>query len=146
MSVSPQSNATPSTTSQLSSNQQTILTSVHQVKHTFQQLREIKHSKSTTLIPDSGATSNFSGEESHFEYLLPLPKSKDNILVLGDDITQYEIVGVGPMNVLMNGNRVRLLAYYVPQLSTTLLSITKHIEYRGCYFHAEDNTYTLAYP
>ena len=120
--------------------------SLHRVKHTFQQLQNINHNKSTTLIPDSGATSTFSGAESHFEYILPLPQNDDNTLLLGDDVTKYNILGVGPMNVLLNGNRVRMIAYYVPELSTTLLSITKHIEYAGCYFHAEDNTYTLAYP
>ena len=64
---------------------------------------------------------------------------------MGDDVTNYNIVGIGPMNVLLNGKRIRILAYYTPALQTTLISITKHIEYVGCYFHAEDNAYTLAY-
>ena len=118
----------------------------HYAKRTLQEINDIQHDKSTTLIPDSGATNHFSGEESHFEYLLPLPSTENNQLFLGDDSTAYKILGVGPLNILMNGKRARILAYYVPAIKTTLLSITKHIEYDGCYFHAENNTYTLAFP
>jgi dUTP pyrophosphatase len=50
------------------------------------------------------------------------------------------------MNFLLNGKRVRRMGYYVPGLGTTLISIRQHIRYKGCYFHAENDTVLLAYP
>ena len=115
---------------------------IHRAKY----VHSNQSTRTTIAVPDSGATSNFSGTEEHFEYIVPLPRNESNVLYLGDDTTSYQIQGIGPINVLLNGQRVRLLAYFTPALTTTLLSITKHIEYKGCYFHAEGNTYTMAYP
>ena len=33
-----------------------------------------------------------------------------------------------------------------PSIPTALISINKHIQYQSCYFHGENNQYTLAFP
>ena len=38
------------------------------------------------------------------------------------------------------------MGYYVPNLGTTLISVRQHIQYKGCYFHAENNECVLAFP
>ena len=106
-----------------------------------------KHTDScNTIVADSGATDTFLPNEEMFEYLTPLPPTPENHLLLGDDKTQHRMMHMGPANILLNGKRVRILAYHTPTLTTSLLSINKHIEYQGCYFHGENKQYTLAYP
>ena len=38
------------------------------------------------------------------------------------------------------------MGYYVSNLGTTLISIKQQITYKGCYFHAEENSCILAFP
>ena len=94
-------------------------------------------------ITDSGATDNMTSNKNFFEYILPLESGKE--VVLGDDKTKLKIEGYGMMNILLNNNRVRIMAYYVPTLGTTLLSIKQHMRYKGNFFHAENNSVVLAY-
>ena len=105
-----------------------------------------KDSKETkeTAVADSGCTNDMSDNEEHFEYIIPLKRQK--FVTLGDDKTQLLIKGYGIMNYLLNGKRIRKFGYYVPGLGVMLISIKQHIKYRGCYFHAEDDTVLLAYP
>jgi dUTP pyrophosphatase len=79
-----------------------------------------------------------------FESIIPLKRRR--YVTLGDDKTTLIIKGYGFMNYLLNGKRIRRIGYYVPQLGTTLLSIRQHMMYQGCFFHAENDTVTLAYP
>ena len=67
-------------------------------------------------------------------------------VLLGDDSTRLQIKGYGMLNVHLNGARIRQIGYYVPELGTTLLSIKHHMKFKGNYFHAKNNTVTLAYP
>ena len=85
-----------------------------------------------------------SASKEFFEYILPV--SNDKQVLLGDDSTRLQIKGYGMLNVHLNGARIRQIGYYVPELGTTLLSIKHHMKFKGNYFHAEDNTVTLAYP
>ena len=79
-----------------------------------------------------------------FEYIVHFHTPKQ--AKLGDDQTTLKIPGYGMMNYTINGHRIWLIGYFVPQLGTTLISIRQHMKYCGCYFHAENNKVTLAYP
>jgi deoxyuridine 5'-triphosphate nucleotidohydrolase len=95
-------------------------------------------------IADSGATHDMSSNSQLFESIIPLKRKR--YVTLGDDKTTLIIKGYGFMNYLLNGKRVRRIGYFVPQLGTTLLSIRQHMLYQGCFFHAENDTVTLAFP
>jgi deoxyuridine 5'-triphosphate nucleotidohydrolase len=95
-------------------------------------------------IADSGATHDMTSNDQLFESIIPLKRRK--YVTLGDDKTTLIIKGYGFMNYLLNGKRIRRIGYYVPNLGTTLLSIRQHMKYQGCFFHAENETVTLAFP
>ena len=94
-------------------------------------------------VTDSGATENMSAHPDLFEEIIPLDSSHE--VTLGDDVTKLSIHGYGWMNFTINNKRIRTIAYYVPDLGTTLLSIKHHSKFRGNYFHTENNTAVLAY-
>ena len=94
-------------------------------------------------VTDSGATENMSAHPDLFEEIIPLDSSHK--VTLGDDVTKLSINGYGWMNFTINNKRIRTIAYYVPDLGTTLLSIKHHSKFRGNYFHTENNTAVLAY-
>jgi hypothetical protein len=79
-----------------------------------------------------------------FESINPLKRRQ--YVTLGDDKTTLIIKGYGFMNYLLDGKCIRRIGYYVPQLGTTLLSIRQHMKYQGCFFHAENDIVTLAFP
>ena len=83
-------------------------------------------------------------EKSLFEYLVPF--RTPIYAILGDETTQLPIIAYGMMNYFANQKRIRQMGYYIPKLGTTLISIKQYMEYNGCYFHAENNKVTLAYP
>ena len=54
---------------------------------------------------------------------------------------------MGPVSKAIHGKYpVRYMSYLVKDLGTPLFSAKQHIAYAGCYFHAQDNTVTLAFP
>ena len=108
------------------------------------ELKKIPTATASTAITDSGATDDMSNNKDLFEYIVPINEAK--FALLGDDTTKLKIEGYGTMNYFINNKRIRRMGYYVPTLGTTLLSIKRHIQYAGCYFHAENNNATLAYP
>ena len=85
-----------------------------------------------------------SGMEELFEKIIWIKVKK--YVTLGDNKTTLRIMGYGFINYLFNGKRVRKIGYYVPGLGIRLLSIKQHIKYKGCYFHAENDSVILAYP
>ena len=101
-------------------------------------------SKKYNAITDSGATDNMTALPELFEEIIPL--AHDNYVTLGDDSTKLQINGYGWINFTINNKRIRTVAYYVPALGTTLLSIKHHSKFIGNYFHSENNTSLLAYP
>ena len=109
------------------------------------QLQEIpQHHSKTMAITDSGSTDDLSCHREMFEYLIPLKTPK--YAKLGDDKTLLQVPSYGMMNYILQGHRIRRIGYFVPELGTTLISIKKHMQYDGCYFHAENNMATLAFP
>ena len=55
--------------------------------------------------------------------------------------------GWGLIDYIEGRHRIRRVALFVPQLgNNTLISISRHIQYDGCMFHAENNSAILAYP
>ena len=50
------------------------------------------------------------------------------------------------MNYTIHLERFRKMGYGIPKLGTTLISIKHHTQYRGNYFHAEDNGYVIVFP
>ena len=95
-------------------------------------------------VTDSGATDNMTALPELFEEIIPLDQK--NTVTLGDDKTQLSIHGYGWINFMINAKRIRTVAYYVPDLGTTLLSIKHHSKFVGNYFHSENNTSIFAYP
>eukprot|EP00957_Ditylum_brightwellii_P021547 1624506-Ditylum_brightwellii.AAC.1 len=75
-------------------------------------------------IPDSGCNATMSSVEEFFEYIVPLQKRGDQATyaILGENKTSLRVLGYGYINVLLDGHRVRHMAYYVPGLGTALLS------------------------
>ena len=109
------------------------------------QLEKSHHETTPQIaITDSGATDDLTSHKSLFEYLIPLQLPK--WVTLGDDKTQLKIEAYGMLNYKVKSHRIRRMGYYVPNLGTTLISISKHMKYSGCYFHAENNQACLAYP
>ena len=98
----------------------------------------------STAITDSGATHDMSSHKELFEYLVPF--TKPVLATLGDETTTLPVVAYGMMNYCIDNKRVRRIGYFVPKLGTTLISIKQHMKYAGCYFHAENNQVTLAFP
>ena len=124
-------------------------------KVTKQQI--VKSNENATYVPtnnqdncdkeactDSGCTHDMSGIKDLFEEIIWIKNRK--FVTLGDNKTTLRIQGYGFMNYLLNGKRIRKIGYYVPGLGVTLLSIKQHIKYKGCYFHAENDTVLMAYP
>eukprot|EP00957_Ditylum_brightwellii_P146018 11119641-Ditylum_brightwellii.AAC.1 len=89
-----------------------------------------------------------SSVDNFFEYIVPFKQRGENSphTLLGDHKTSLEVKGYGIINVLLDGHRIHRAAFYVPALGTTLLYITDHMKYRGCFFHAEDNEVQLVFP
>ena len=67
---------------------------------------------------------------------------------MADGLNQSKIMGIGTV-------RLRILTQlfielenvlFVPDLITSLFYITTHMNYKGCYFHAENNKTTLEFP
>ena len=109
------------------------------------ELKSLPTRDATSLaIPDSGATHDMTSIKALFEYLVPFKTPLQ--ATLGDETTQLPVIAYGMMNYFLRNKRVRRMGYYVPTLGTTLLSIKQHIKYDGCYFHAEKNNVTLAFP
>ena len=104
----------------------------------------ISHSK--TAISDTGATDHMSGVRSLFSKLFSFQSEDKPMISLGDD-SVIPAEGWGLLDYIENGKRIRRVALYVPQLGdNTLISITRHIQYLGCWFHAEDNCAEMSYP
>ena len=115
------------------------------IKHSKLELKEIPSNPDPAVaIPDSGATHDMTSNKQLFEYLVTLQTPLH--ATLGDNTTQLPIIAYGMMNYFLHNKRIRRMGYYIPTLGTTLLSIKQHIKYTGCYFHAESNEVTLAFP
>ena len=95
-------------------------------------------------ITDSGATDDLSSHKVLFEYIVPIQTPR--WVTLGDDKTKLRVSGYGMLNYKIGKYRIRRMGYYVPDIGTTLISISRHMKYAGCYFHAENNEVILAYP
>ena len=100
-----------------------------------------------TFVIDSGAyphMCNTMAAFSEFSERL-LPGMKD--VVLADGTTTAPIKGIGSMEFWIDKHMYRLHnVIYVPQLSHSLFSIKEHCKWKGCYFHAENNVATIAFP
>ena len=100
-------------------------------------------------VADSGATDDMTPHADLFEsitYYDTNNKYQPQVM-LGDEETFHPIVGYGYMNYSLNGHRIRRRGLYIPGLgNTTLLSIKQHMQYKGNYFHAENNVASLAFP
>jgi hypothetical protein len=99
-----------------------------------------------TAVSDTGATDHMSGVKELFYVLFPFSNQDAPKVCLGDNST-IQATGWGLLDYMEQGKRIRRVALYVPQLgSNTMISISRHIQYDGCYFLAENNTAILSYP
>jgi len=99
------------------------------------------------FVIDSGAYPHMCNTLACFsqfsERLLPGMKN----VVLADGVTTAPIKGIGSMEFWVDKHMYRLHnVIYVPQLSHSLFSIKEHCKWKGCYFHAENNMATIAFP
>ena len=54
---------------------------------------------------------------------------------------------MGPVTKVINNKYpTRYMSYLVEEMGTPLYSVKEHMEYQGCYFHAQDKAATLAFP
>ena len=98
-------------------------------------------------VIDSGASHTMSSSTELFEDITYFPQDANQpTAIMGDDTTSLKIQGYGIINIIVQEHRLRLLAYYVPKLGTTLISAKQHMKSKGCYFHAEAGKTTLAFP
>ena len=118
-------------------------TTIHQFPNYNPSTTEIQPNQKQA-IADSGCTDDMCAQQEIFEDIFPLHGSHS--VTLGDDKTKLPIKGYGMMNYLLAGQRIRRPGLYVPDLGTTLLSIKQHMQYKGCYFLAQNNTVILAFP
>ncbi len=141
-----------STTCNTSNNRTIIISKCKYNRSSTQSNESYCRGQATHLkaIPDSGATDTMSGHAALFESITYFDKSSSApqpTVTLGDDTTEHPILGYGWLSYNMQGKSIRQVGLYIPALGDiTLISIRQHMRYRGCYFHAEDNTATLAYP
>jgi len=101
-----------------------------------------------TFVVDSGAYPHMCNTLAVFsqfqERLLP---GQERGVVLADGVTTAPIKGSGSIEFKIKDNMFRLNnVLYVPALSSSLFSIKQHCQYKGCYFHSENNIATLAFP
>ena len=106
----------------------------------------VTHVKPDTAVCDSGATDTMTGVKHLFSNLYRFPRDAAPTITLGDNSTIHA-AGWGILDYIENTHRIRRIALFVPQLhSTTLLSISRHVQYADCSFHAENNQAILTYP
>ena len=106
----------------------------------------VTHVKPDTAICDSGATDTMTGVKDLFSRLYRFPRDAAPTISLGDNSTIHAS-GWGILDYIENTHRIRRIGLFVPQLkSTTLISISRHVQYADCSFHAENNRATLTYP
>ena len=97
-------------------------------------------------ISDTGATDHMSEVMDLFSTLFTYPIGLAPEVTLGDD-SRVMASGWGLIDYIEGEHRIRRVALFVPQLgNNTLISISRHIQYDGCMFHAENNSAVLAYP
>ena len=102
---------------------------------------------SIRAVIHSGASHTMTSNSEIFENITRFPHdSNQPTAIMGDDTTSLNIHGYGMINVIAQGHRLRIMAYYVPKLGATLISAKQHMKSKGCYFHAEAGKTTLAFP
>jgi deoxyuridine 5'-triphosphate nucleotidohydrolase len=109
----------------------------------------ISHKTKMRACIDSAASADMIPLKCYFEsitYYDPTDASTPSVM-LGDETTLVPIVGYGLAKYSINNKTIRKRALYVPALgATALLSVKQHMENKGCYFHAESQKTTLAFP
>ena len=68
--------------------------------------------------------------------------------MMADSRSFCRIVGVGTQRIKLRDGTVAELhnVLFIPSLKFSLYSIIKHMSHLGCFFHAENNEYTLSFP
>lgn len=104
-------------------------------------------SSTSTIIIDSGCTRTMDPDKSKFEYITPIRDAQGRkYLVEQSDGSHITVEGIGPKVEKIQGKTIRVMSLYVPHLSCALFSILQHMQYKGCYFHAEAEKSYLAFP
>ena len=114
-----------------------------------------KYTNSSSSLPstsytvvDSGATEHMDCHRDAFDYIVPV-KDEDGkpLYVQQGDGSDLIVEGMGTVTKWINNKiAIHYMSYFIPTLGTALFSVKKHMEYKGCYFHAEDNSAILAFP
>ena len=101
-----------------------------------------------TTVPYSECSHNMLSEITLFEDVALFKAFLSNLpcVIIDNGTTTLFISNYIYMNYIICGKRIRRIEYYISNLSTILFSIKQHIQYQGCFFHAEDNKCILAFP
>ena len=91
-------------------------------------------------VVNSGATVHMDNDRSVFEYITPVTDDKgEPLYVQQGDGSNLVVQGMGPVTKVINNKYpTRYMSYLVEELGTPLYSVKQHMEYQGCYFHAQD--------
>jgi len=91
-------------------------------------------------------TDTMTGVKDLFSSMYRFPRNAAPTITLGDNSTIHA-AGWGILDHIENTHRIRRIGLFVPQLhSTTLISISRHVQYADRSFHAENNRAILTYP
>ncbi len=141
---------TSNNTTESYSSLQSSSSPANQLPHTI--LATCKKLSSSTsnayTVVDSGATVHMDNDENLFEYITTVTDANGlPLYVQQGDGSDLEVQGMGPVTKTIQGKYpIRYMSYLVKELGTPLFSVKQHMENAGCYFHAENNTATLAFP
>eukprot|EP00531_Pseudo-nitzschia_arenysensis_P008906 CAMPEP_0116127296 /NCGR_PEP_ID=MMETSP0329-20121206/6769_1 /TAXON_ID=697910 /ORGANISM="Pseudo-nitzschia arenysensis, Strain B593" /LENGTH=2217 /DNA_ID=CAMNT_0003621395 /DNA_START=65 /DNA_END=6718 /DNA_ORIENTATION=- len=99
----------------------------------------------TTLVADSGATSDMFAEREYFED--DYKKCKNVSVYMGDG-SPVKVEGIGTATIKIEGHTIRLPnVLHVPQLDCNLMSITQHgLRGSGCTYLVENGEIHLTFP
>jgi hypothetical protein len=98
---------------------------------------------------DSAASADMIPHKSYFETLTYYDQTDESTpsVMLGDESTMVPVVGYGLAKYTIHNKTIRKRALYVPDLgNTALISVHQHMQNKGCYFHAQAQQTTLAFP
>jgi len=86
------------------------------------------------------------GVKDLFSSMYRFPRDTAPTITFGDNSTIHA-AGWGILDYIENTHRIRRITLFIPQLhSTTFISISRHVQYADCSFHAEYNQAILTYP
>ena len=102
-----------------------------------------------TAILDNGTAVTMPGEKSAFTnlYMFSSSEKQRRHVIFGDGKSSSQVDGIGILDIVINGKRIRLHnSLFVQTLKDTLISIKDYMRYKNCHFIAQDNSKQYTFP